>query len=228
MEAEMSEAAIRLSESVNGGSQPESSPAIGDLDNVSLSASADKYLVDMRHFARLSNELTVFLSELSEKIRSSAEQLKMIEQAVELKTEEFRRLHGIEIATVTLERILEDQRSAKEQFEAGMASQRSLWEEEKARRSQEQKEYIETLSFQRKCEEEESRRQRAAEQAKAKQELTEELQSIQKKHQANQEAFEKDFLERELLLKQKETEWMRLVQELEQFMADLGKRTRSK
>jgi hypothetical protein len=54
--------------------------------------------------------------------------------------------------------------------------------------------------------------------------LAEELQSIQKKNQADQEALERDFLERDLHLKQKELEWMQLVQELEQFMSKLGNR----
>jgi hypothetical protein len=224
MEAEMSEGAIRLPQSVNGGAETESSPKISDMADVSLSASTEKYQVDIRHFENISGELTAFLSELSEKVRSSAEQLRMIEQAVEFKTEELKRLCDIENAAATLDRLLEKQRLEKEQFEAVMARQRSLWEEEKVARDQENEEYLERLKAERQREEEEYQRQWAVKQSKAKQELSEELQSIQKKNQADQEALEKDFLERDIHLKQKELEWMQLVQELEQFMSKLGNR----
>jgi hypothetical protein len=224
MEAEMGESAIRLPQSVNGGAETESSRKIGDMADVSLSASAEKYQVDIRHFKNISGELTAFLSELSEKVRSSAEQLKVIEQAVELKTEELKRLCEIEDAAVTLDRLLEKQRLEKEQFDAVMARQRSFWEEEKVANAKENKEYLERLKAERQREEEEYRRQWAVAQSKAKQELVEDLQSIQKKNKANQEALEKDFLERDLHLKQKELEWMQLVQELEQFISKLGNR----
>jgi hypothetical protein len=229
MEAEMSEAAIRLTQSVNGGAEKES-PALSPLNDkarVSLSGSAEKYMVDIRHFLNISGELTSFLSELSEKIRSSAEQLKMIEQAVELKTEELKQLHNIEAAAAALEQLREDQRREKEQFEILMARQRGSWEKEKAARNQENEEYLDRLRAERQREEEAYRCQLAIEQAKAKQILAEELESIQKKYQANQETLEKDYLGRELGLKQKELEWLQLVQELERFMSKLSKRAKN-
>jgi hypothetical protein len=100
-----------------------------------------------------------------------------------------------------------------------------LWEEEKSMRAQESQEYFECLKAERQREEEEYRRQCAVEHSKAKRELEVELQSIKKKNQAYLEALEKSFLERDLHLKQKELEWVQLVQELEQFMSKLGKRT---
>jgi hypothetical protein len=224
MEAEMSESAIRLPQALQGGAETESSPKIGDMADVSLSASAEKYQVDIGHFKNISGELMAFLSGLSEKVRSSAQQLRLIEQAVELKTEELKRLCAIEDAATTLDRLLQKQRLEKEQFEAVMARQRSLWEEEKVARDQENEEYLERLKAERQREEEEYRRQWTVKQSKAKQELAEELQSIQKKNQADREAMEKEFLERDLHLKQKELEWMQLVQELEQFMSKLGNR----
>jgi hypothetical protein len=214
----MSEAAFVLHEAEGDGSEA------GDKGCVSLPASGEKYMVDIQHFSRLSSELTAFLSELSEKIRSSAEQLKMIEQAVALKTEDLKRLHNIEAATVELEQLIERQRLQKEQFENFMADQRSLWDEEKARRIRDNEEYLENLRLQREREEGEHRLQWEAKKSEAKQELAEELQAIQKKNRVNQEALEKDFLRRELLLKEKELEWMQIVQELEQFISKLGRR----
>ncbi len=215
----MSESAIMASESANKGFEMGSSPQ----PPVSLTASAEKYQVDIELFSRISSELTKFVSELSEKIRGSAEQLKMIEQAVELKAGELKKLHEIDAATVTLEQLIEDQQQQKDQFEQFAANQRSLWDEEKSRRLQENQEYMERLQLQRQREEEEYRLRWTDEQLKAKQALTEELQEVQKRIQSNQEALEKKLLARELLLKEKELEWMQLVQELEQFMSKLGK-----
>jgi type IV secretory pathway VirB10-like protein len=213
----MREAVIRLTESANHAGEEESSPQT----KVSLLTSAEKYLVDIQLFSRISGELTAFLSELSEKILSSAEQLKMIEQAVELKADELKRLHEINSATVALEQLMDAQKLEKEQFERFIANQRSLWEEEKSRRIQEYEQYMERLQVQRQHEEEEYRSRWAVEQEAAKQELAEELLEIRKKN----EALGKTLLERELLLKEKELEWMQLVQELEQFMSKLGKRS---
>jgi hypothetical protein len=217
----MSDAAFILREAAKDGSEVE------DRGGVNLLACAEKYLVDIQHFSRLSSELTAFLSELSEKIRSSAEQLKMIEQAVALKTEDLKRLHGIEAAAVELEQLIESKRLQKEQFDNFVAGQRNLWDEEKAKHTQENEEYLESLKLQRQREEEEYRLQWAAEKSKAKQQLAEELQAIQKKNRANQESLEKDFLKRELLLKEKELEWMQLAQEIEQFISKLGRRTQA-
>jgi hypothetical protein len=217
----MSDAAFVLHKAARDGSEAE------DRGCASLPACAEKYLVDIQHFSRLGDELTAFLSQLSEKIRSSAEQLKMMEQAVALKSEDLRRLHGIEAAAVELEQLIESQRLQKEQFENAMAGRRSLWDEETARRTRENEEYLEDLKLQRQREEEEYQLQWAAKKSKAKQELAEELQAIQMKNRTNQEALEKDFLKRELLLKEKELEWMQLAQELEQFISKLGRRAQT-
>jgi hypothetical protein len=218
---DMSDAAFILYEAA--GDRPEAD----DKACISLPASAEKYLVDIQRFSQLSGELTAFLSELSEKIRSSAEQLKMMEQAVTLKSEDLKRLHGIEVAAVDLEQLVENQRLQKEQFESFVAGQLNMWNEEKARLARENEELLENLKIQRQREEEEYRLQWETEKSKAKQELAEELQAIQKKNRANQEALEKDFLKRELLLKEKELEWMQLAQELEQFISKLGRRAQS-
>jgi hypothetical protein len=217
----MSEAAFILHEAAKDGAEGE------DGSRVSLPATADKYLVDVQHFAHLSSELTSFLSDLSEKIRSSAEQLKMIEQAVALKTEDLKKLHGIETAVIEMAQLVENQKLQKEQFENLMMEQRRGWEEEKAMRGRENEQYQLTLRIERQKEEEEYRLQWEAEREKARQELTEELQIVQKRNQANQEALEKEFLKRELQLKEKELEWMQLAQELEQFISKLGRRAHS-
>jgi hypothetical protein len=206
----MSEAAMKLSECC-------------EQNPLDMSAPAEKRLVDIPLFSRISGELTAFLSELSDKVQKSAEQLEMMDQAVERKAEELKRLHEIDAATATLEQLMEDQQRQKEQFEKFIAAQRELWDQEKFRRIQENEEYMERLQLQRQSEEEEYRLRWASEQAKAKQELIEELQEIQTKCQANQASVEQELLQRELLLKEKETEWMQLVQELEQFMSKLGR-----
>lgn len=189
--------------------------------------SADEISAEIARFSRLSYDLTEFLSGLSRKIQGWMAELNGIQSQIDLKKEELKRLHEIEAASATLEQLREEQRSRKESFESLMASERRNWDEEKARRRLEEEQYIENLRVQRQREEEEHRQRTAAEEQQARQRLEEELQSLREENRLKLEALEREFAQRELVLKEKETEWTQLVQELEQFMSRLANRTRS-
>jgi hypothetical protein len=205
--------------------------------------SSETIASEIEHFSRLSSELTELLSNISQKIANSEEQLRVIQSTVDLKTAELKRLHNIEAGAVALEQLAEDHRLQKEGFERVMDHQHRLWEEEKAQREREDREYLENLKIrreqeerefgenleiQRQREEQEFQRMWATEKSKARQQLEEELRAIEQNSREKQEAMERNCLERELLLKQKELEWVQLVQELEQFMSQLTKRIQSK
>ncbi len=62
---------------------------------------------------------------------------------------------------------------------------------------------------------------------RAQQKLEEELKAVQQESLEKQQALERDCLQRELILKEKELEWVQLIQELEQFMSKLTRRTQA-
>lgn len=196
----------------------------GDL--VSLEA-VNGLSTGIERFSHLVSELTELLTSLLQNARNAIEQLDVTQSAVELKKKELQELHKIDAAAATLEQLMEEQRSRKEEFEGYMGNQRRLWEEEKARRTQEEEEHFQNLKDQRHREEEEYERMWAAERMKAQQMLEEEIRTLQRQNEEKQRALERDWRERELALKGKETEWIRLIQELEQFLFNLSGRTQT-
>jgi hypothetical protein len=186
---------------------------------------AEKLSIEIDRFSGLSSELTAILTLFSQEIKTAAEQLNRIRAAVDLKKKELKDLHGIEASVAALDRLAVEHQGKKEALERLMADQRAQWEVEKARRTREEKEYAENLRIRREREEEESRQRVAGEKLKAQQKLEEEMRILQQEGLQKQQALERDCLERELILKEKELEWVQLIQELEQFMSKLTRRT---
>jgi hypothetical protein len=228
MEAEMDKAGFeqpgpsteRASQALNIV-QPE---AVVDEVETSL-LRAEKLSIEINRFSSLSSELTALLALFSQEIKASAEQLAQIRAAVELKKKELKDLHGIEASVAALDRLAVEHQRQKETLEQLMADQRAQWESEKARRTREEKEYAENMRIRREREEEEYRQRAAGEKLKAQQKLEEEMRIIQQERLQKQQALERECLERELILKEKELEWVQLIQELEQFMSKLTRRT---
>jgi len=190
-------------------------------------ARAEKLSGEIERFSGLSIELTELLSRWSREIKASAEQLGRLVAAVDLKKKELNILNGIQESSAVLERLVQDQRQQKENFERQMEMQRAQWEEEKARRVQEEKQYQDGLRLRRQRDEDEYKQMWAAEKLKAQQKLEEELRVIQQESLQKQQALERDCLERELKLREKELEWVQLIQELEQFMSKLSRHTQA-
>jgi len=178
----------------------------------------------VERFSRLSSDMAKLLSELSLEAKKSLDQLDKIRLAVDLKRKEFKALSE-SAASAKLQ--IEDHRMQRENLDHLMEGQRRAWEEEKARRAQQEREYLENLKIQRQREEEEYRHMWAVEQLKAQQKLEEELRTIQQRSLEKQQALERDCLQREQTLKEKELEWIQLIQELEQFMSRLARHTQS-
>jgi hypothetical protein len=189
--------------------------------------SPEKLSLEIERFSGLSAELSELLSRLRLEIQISAEQLNRIRSVVDSKKRELKTLHDVEASAVALEGLIRDQRQQKESFERLITDQRALWEEEKAKRAREEEEYLENLRIRRERDEEEYRQAWAAGKLKAQQKLEEELKVVQQEGLQRQQALERDLLERELVLKEKELEWVQLIQELEQFMSKLTRRTQA-
>ena len=192
-----------------------------------LLSDTNKLSTEIERFSCLSTEMAGFLTRLSEGARKSAEQLSQICSEVDLKKKELKAIYGIEASAEALERLAQDHRQRKESFERLISDQRTLWEAEKAKRVNEEKEYQEKLRIRRQNEDEEYRQKWAGEKLKLQRQLEEELKSIQEEGLKRRQALEKECLDRERILKQKEMEWVQLVQELDQFMAKLTTRAQA-
>jgi len=188
----------------------------------------ERLSLEIERFSGLSAELSELLSRLRLEILKSAEQLSRIRSVVDAKKGELKTLHDIEASAVALERLIQDQRQQRESFERSMTDQRAMWEEEKAERTRQEEEYLENLRISRERDEEDYRQAWAAEKLKAQQKLEEELKVVRQEELQRQQALEKDLLERELTLREKELEWVQLIQELEQFMSKLTRRAQAR
>jgi len=182
--------------------------------------------VQTERFSALASDIAKILSDLSIEVKKSSDQLRGIERDVALKREELKTLCDIETSAVSLNQLIEEQRLQKENMERLMQSRRAVWEEEKARIDQEQSEYLENLRMQRQQEEDEHRRAWAAEQLKARERVDEELRALELKSRQTREAVERDLLEREQILRGKELECARFVEELERFMSSIKSHAR--
>jgi hypothetical protein len=199
---------------------PESAESSPDEMQFEPSMSAEELSLVIERFSGISAELTGILSRLSREVNISAAQLDRVRAAVDSKKKELKTLREIEAVAVALERLVLDHQRQKDALDRAIAEQRAAWEVEKANRAQEDKEYLENLRVRREREEEVYGRAWAAEKLRAQQKLDEELRAIQQE-------IEKDCLQREARLKEKELEWVRLTEELEQFMSRLAQRARA-
>jgi hypothetical protein len=188
-------------------------------------AGAEKLLLDIDRFCGLSSEMLEVLANLSQDIHRSEEEVHAVRAAVDLKSREIEALRESEKSVKALEQQMEDLRKQKESLERLVADQRCAWEAEKVRRTREENEYDENRKILREREEEAYKKALAAEQLKARQMLDEELSAVRQRSMEAQDAAEKNFLERELILQKKEQEWSQLIQELDQFLSRLAKRT---
>jgi hypothetical protein len=169
-------------------------------------AGAEKFTLAMERFSGLSTEMITLLMGLSEEINSSAKELNVVRAAVDRKKKELEELQEAEQTARALKQQTGDLIIQKEELERRIVDQRKAWEDERARKA---------------LEEDEQRKAWNAEQFKARQELEEELQTTRRRHQEAQEEAERDFVERDMILKKKELEWSQLIQELDQFMSKL-------
>jgi colicin import membrane protein len=126
-------------------------------------------------------EISKSLSELSGKLVSEVEKLTTIREAVSLEQRELERLHKIDIVAASMDNMLQDYHSKKEELESEIASQRAAWEEEEISRAQNQKDFEDNLKKQRQREMEEYEYKKALERKKAQDKYEEEIRLLEKK-----------------------------------------------
>jgi chromosome segregation ATPase len=185
----------------------------------------EKISSQMERFSTLSSDMIMLVSELSQEAKKAMDQLRAIREEVNLKKGELKTLHDMERSAEELQRLIENRRIQISNLDQLLERQRNTFETEKSNREQEHKKYLEDLKVQRQREETEYRNKQASEHLKAKQTLDEELRMLRQKSTEKQDALNKDLLEREKRIMQKEKELDLLTQELEQFISRLAGRT---
>ncbi len=212
----MSEKAPNRSEHSGEGDRTENKEADHNLASI---------IRDIERFSHLSSELKDCLSGITRKIINSLNELKSIKQDAAQKKKELMDLFEIEASAATLIKLREEHRLKQSEFENFMENQRRLWEEEKALKEREDEEYRQSQMSRRQQEEEDLKQRLAREETLIRQKLEEELIQIRRQNTEKQELLHRDLMKREQALKKKELEWVKLIQELELFMARLMART---
>jgi hypothetical protein len=220
-------APIPALECVSGASETTAPEPEADILNLDPLMASEELSARMERFSNLNSDMATLLAEMSREVKKTMDQLLQVRAEVETKQEELKTLYDIEVSAAEREQLMEDYRRQKEHFERLMEGQRSAWEEGRERQAQEEKDYLENLQARRQREEDEYRNVQMIEQMKAQQKFEEELRTIRQKFLEEQELLKGDFAEREQSLHEKELEWARLVQELEQFMSNLSQRTQA-
>jgi hypothetical protein len=205
-----------------------SNPKTDELDRLrdqEIRQAVDGISVDavVQKISSMGLEISKSLSELSGKLVAEVEKLTTIREAVSLEQRELERLHKIDIVAASLDNMLQDYHSKKEELDGEIASQRTAWEEEEVSRALGQKDFEDTLKKQRQRESEEYEYKKALERKKAQDKYDEEIRLLEKKDKEKQENLEKSWQQREAALKEREAEWAQLKREVDNFPARLEK-----
>jgi hypothetical protein len=195
--------------------------------SIRKSADPEGLLAEIERFSRLSSELRDCLLCIIRKTKDAMEAFSGVEQAVKRKENELKQLHDIESSAAALERMAEQHRIQKEEFESFMEGQRRLWDEEKSLRDKEDAEYRENLERRRQRDLEDYRRKLAEEKSAVRKEMEEQFDALQRESLQRRKEIESRFEQRERALREKEQECTRLVRELELFMTGLEHKARN-
>jgi len=90
--------------------------------------------------SKLGVEVSRALSGISEKLVEEVNRLDTVRSAVAIERKELERLHKIDVAVPALDQMVQEYESRKQQLEAEIATQPSVWEENVASSERERKE----------------------------------------------------------------------------------------
>ncbi len=180
--------------------------------------------LEIGRFSSLSSEMILLLENLHRELNRTAAELHDVQVAVEAGKRELEALCEIERETSSLEQNIEDLRRQKESLEHAVSDHQNAWEEMKAARAREEREYRESLETERQREEEEHRLVWEEAQAAARQKLDEELRAIRQQSATNLASEEEALRAREAAVDKKEQELTLLMRELEKFLSGIAGR----
>ncbi|MBX7116072.1 MAG: hypothetical protein K1X64_17210 [Myxococcaceae bacterium] len=160
-----------------------------------------------QRISSLNVDISKALNEVTTQLTAEVRQLLQLKEAVALERKELERLHQIDVASTSIDHLVEDHKARRQQLEAEMATERSAWLEEKQAAVREQKELDEAVKKQRQREADEYDYKKAQERKKAQDGYDESVRLREKQNQEKQQALEKSWTERDEALKTREREW---------------------
>lgn len=175
----------------------------------------------VEQISKLGLEISRALNGVSEKLVDEVNRLATLRAAVGLERQELERLHKIDVAATALDQMVQEYEKQKEQLEAEIATQRSVWEDNVASTERERKEQEESLKKQRQRDIDEYEYKKNLERKRAQDKYDEDLRLQEKKNKEKQEALDKSWSEREGVLREQEEELKRLRKEALDFPARL-------
>jgi hypothetical protein len=149
-------------------------------------------------------EVQKSLADLSAKLVERIQQLKNVEEAIQLKQEELKQLYNIEAKEIELD-----------DLQAEITRQRELWEEEQVRKAREFEEQRSERAKNWRREEEEYKYELAQKQRKGEDTFKLKMEEQDKANRNKQEQLEKCWAEREADLKKRENEFAELKAKVE-------------
>lgn len=157
------------------------------------------------------------LNELSLKLVEEVQLLDQLRSAVEVERRELERLHKIDVVQVTIDQMLADYETRKQQLESEIETTRRSWNEERELFERSSKEFEENLRKTRLREKEEYEYSKLQERKKSEDKYAEEQRLLLRANKEKQESLEKSWAEREKFLKINEDEFSRLKKEVVGF-----------
>jgi hypothetical protein len=149
-------------------------------------------------------EVQKSLADLSAKLVERLQLLKDVEGAIQLKQDELKQLYNLEAKEIELD-----------DLKAEIEKQRETWEEEQAHKLREHEELRNERNKNWRREEEEYKYERNQQQRKAEDVFKQKMEEQEKANRNKQEQIEKNWTEREMELKKRETEFAELKAKVE-------------
>lgn len=179
----------------------------------------------VEQISKLGLDVSRALNGVSEKLVDEVNRLAALRAAVELERQELERLHKLDVASAALDVMVQDYAKQKEQLEAEIALQRSVWEDNVQASERERKEQEETQKKQRQRDIDEYEYKKNLERKRAQDKYDEETRQQEKKDKDRQEILDKSWAQREAALSEQEAELARLRKEAAEFPARLQRET---
>ena len=217
VEQEFSALAEQVANEKNGASLKNEMAA--QIQEAEIRGAVSEITVEIiaKKLSDLNVEISRTLSGLGEKMSAEVGLLCSLKEAVTLESKDLQRLHGIDIATTSIDQLLADYHEKKTSFEADLLGARQEWAKETEEKKQAEAEYAETLKKTRARETEDYEYKKALERKKLQDRFDEECRLKEKQNLEAQENLEKIWKEREAVLKGREEELAALKKEVEQF-----------
>jgi colicin import membrane protein len=205
----------------------ESSPKndlVAQIQEAEVRAAVSDITVEIiaKKLSDLNVEISRTLSGLGEKMSSEVGLLRSLKEAVALESKDLNRLHGIDVAKTNIDQLVSDYQEKKASFEIELSNARQAWTREMEEKKQQEIEFAENLKKARTREMEDYEYQRTLERKKQQDRFEEECRVREKQNREKQENLEKNWSDREAVLKGLEEEFATIRKEVDQFPARLA------